>query len=75
MVNLLDDINIKLMLITVGIRESLKGIPHIGQLLTDQQIAIEEQLGTLMQRERLEMQGMNKHEVAKVTNARAASRK
>ena len=66
-VNLLDDINIKLMLITVGIRESLKGIPHIGQLLTDQQIAIEEQLGTLMQRERLEMQGMNKHEVAKVT--------
>jgi hypothetical protein len=66
-VNLLDDINIKLMLITIGIRESLKGIPHIAQLLEANQIAIEEQLGTLMQRERLELQGMNKHEITQVT--------
>jgi Halocarboxylic acid dehydrogenase DehI len=66
-VNLLDDINIKLMLITIGIRESLKGIPHIARLLEVEEALIEEQLGTLMQRERLELQGMNKHEITQVT--------
>src|SRR6185437_1489237 len=66
-VNLLDDINIKLMLVTVAIRESLKGIPHIANLLEDQDEFIEEQLGTLMQRERLELQGMNKNEITQVT--------
>jgi hypothetical protein len=66
-VNLLDDINIKLMLITVAIRESLKGIPHIARMLEGEEALIEEQLGTLMQRERLELQGMNKHEITQVT--------
>jgi len=58
-VNLLDDINIKLMLVTVAIRESLKGIPHIGRLTEGDDAVIAEQLGTLMQQERLELQGMN----------------
>lgn len=66
-VNLLDDINIKLMLVTVAIRESLKGIPHIGRLIEGDDAVIEEQLGTLMQRERLELQGMNQQEITQVT--------
>jgi hypothetical protein len=66
-VHLLEDINIKLMLVTIGIRESLKGIPHISQLLEDQDSVFEEQLGAIMQRERLELQGMNKHEITQVT--------
>jgi len=66
-VNLLDDINIKLMLVTVAIRESLKGIPHIAKLLEEDEAYIDEQLGTLMQRERLGLQGMNKHDITQVT--------
>ncbi len=66
-VNLLDDINIKLMLITIGIRESIKGIPHIAKLLEEDEAYIDEQLGTLMQRERLGLQGMNKHDITQVT--------
>ena len=66
-VNLLDDINIKLMLITVAIRESLKGIPHIARLPEGEAAAIEEQFSTLMQRERLELQGMNSREITQVT--------
>ena len=66
-VNLLDDINIRLMLVTVAIRESLKGIPHITQLLEDQEAFIDEQIESLMRPERLELQGMNKHEITQVT--------
>ena len=66
-VNLLDDINIRLMLVTVAIRESLKGIPHIANLLEDQEASIDEQIGSLMQSGRLELQGMNKHEITQVT--------
>jgi halocarboxylic acid dehydrogenase DehI len=66
-VNVLDDVNIKLMLITIGIRESLKGIPHIGQQLLDQQKAFEDHLDSVLQIERLELQGMNKGELTQAT--------
>jgi hypothetical protein len=62
-VNVLDDINIKLMLITIGIRESLKGIPHVAQLLPDKQQDLQGQLDAVMQIERGELEGMNKKEV------------
>ncbi len=62
-VNILDDTNIKLMLITIAIRESLKGIPHIAQLLPDEQKAIEEHLDSVWQVERKELQGMNHKDV------------
>lgn len=61
--NLLDDINIRLMLITIAIRESLKGIPHVGQLQPDMQHAVEESIEEIARGARLELQGMNRKEV------------
>ena len=48
-VNVLDDTNIKLMLITIGIRESLKGIPNTMQLLSDKQKAAQDDLDAILQ--------------------------
>lgn len=66
-VNLLDDVNIKLMLITIGIRESIKGIPHIAHLIPDKQKEVNEHLDSVLQIERLELQGMNKGELTQAT--------
>lgn len=66
-VNVLDDINIRLMLITIGIRESLKGIPHVAQLLRDKQEGLQKQFDSVMQIERLELEGMNKKDVTEAT--------
>lgn len=66
-VNVLDDINIKLMLITIGIRESLKGIPHVAQLMPDKQEDINDHLDSVLQIERLELEGMNKKDVTEAT--------
>lgn len=66
-VNLLDDINIKLMLITIGIRESIKGIPHTAQYLPEIKKAAQESLEAIAQTERLELQGMTQKEIVQTT--------
>lgn len=66
-VNVLDDVNIRLMLLTIGIRESLKGIPHVAQLLPDEQKTVNEHLDSILQIQRLELQGMNKGELTQAT--------
>jgi len=66
-VNLLDDTNVKLMLITIAIRESLKGIPHVALLLPDEQKSLEEHLDSVFQVERRELQGATGQELSEAT--------
>jgi Halocarboxylic acid dehydrogenase DehI len=66
-VNLLDDANIRLMLLTIAIRESLKGIPHVKLLLPDEQNDIEQHLDSVWQIERLALQGAHDKELTEAT--------
>jgi len=66
-VNVLDDTNIKLMLIAIGIRESLKGIPHIKNLLPDEQKDVERQMDSVWQIERVALQGVHDTELTHAT--------
>ena len=66
-VNVLDDANIRLMLLTIAIRESLKGIPHVKELLPDEQNDIEQHLDSVWQIERLALQEAHYKELTDAT--------
>jgi len=66
-VNMLDDTNIKLMLLTIGIRESLKGVPHIKQLLPSEQQDVQKNLDSVWQIERMALQGAHDTELSHAT--------
>jgi Halocarboxylic acid dehydrogenase DehI len=65
-VNLLDDVNIRLTLLTIAIRESLKGIPHSKQFLPEEQDR-ERYLNSVWQIERVALQGVHDKELTDAT--------
>jgi hypothetical protein len=66
-VNVLDDTNIRLMLLTIGIRESLKGIPHIATLLPDKQQPTQDNLDEILQIRQMRTHEEQKKEVVEAT--------
>ncbi|MGH7204352.1 MAG: hypothetical protein ACREHC_07950 [Candidatus Levyibacteriota bacterium] len=66
-VNVLDDTNIKLMLLTIGIRESLKSVPKVAGLLPEGKKELEETLDDLWQVKDLATQTHNQKEMAEAT--------
>lgn len=66
-VNLLDDTNLKLMLLTIGIRESLKSVPKITDLLPEGKKAVEETLDDILQVKSLATQSEEEKGITEAT--------
>lgn len=66
-VNILDDTNIKLMLLTIGIRESLKGVPKVTSLLPEGQKEREETLDDIWQVKNLTRQSEEQKDLTEAT--------